>query len=220
MYTLPLFPLDTVLFPGMPLYLHIFEPRYREMLRACIDRKQPFGVVLIRQGVEALGPLATPHSVGCSARIMEVDRMEDGRSNVTVLGDERFTILEVDRAAQPYLVGTVSPLPLENPRPLDVLRGLRGLRCLVRAYLKQLASTSTEGLDLTGLELPDDPLNTLHMAAALLQIPTVEKQPLLAASTAMHMLAQLERLYRREMAILTPQLAIAEEDARRQSWLN
>lgn len=221
-YTLPLFPLDTVLFPGMPLYLHIFEQRYREMLDKLVDsQSMTFGVVLIRQGVEALGPPATPYPVGCAARIMQVERLPNGCSNITVLGQDRFAIVDMDATSLPYLMGQVQALPLENPRPLEVLRGLRGLRCQVRSYLKQVSTYGPDGLDLTELELPDEPLNTLHMAAALLQIPTVEKQPLLAIDNASHMLRQLERLYRRELAmLLAPQLPAGEDAARRRSWLN
>ena len=60
MLELPLFPLNTVLFPGMPLNLHIFEERYKRMMQACIESSKPFGVVLIKQGLEAHGPLADP----------------------------------------------------------------------------------------------------------------------------------------------------------------
>ncbi len=220
MYSIPLFPLDTVLFPGMPLYLHIFEPRYREMLQACLDGKQTFGVVLIRQGAEALGPLATPHRVGTTARIMQVERLADGCSNITVLGQERFLIQNLDARSLPYLTGDIRLMPLENPRPLDVLRGLRNLRKQVKEYLTQISRFGPDGLDLSDLDLPDEPLNALHMAASLLQIPTVEKQPILAVENAAHMLQMLIRLYRREIAMLEPQKETREEDAQRKAWLN
>src|SRR5512147_2655499 len=92
MYELPLFPLNTVLFPGMPISLHIFEPRYKLMIEQCIQIAQPFGVVLIREGVEALGPSAEPHQIGCSAQITQVERLEDGRMNIVAVGVERFQI--------------------------------------------------------------------------------------------------------------------------------
>ena len=60
MQEIPLFPLNTVLFPNAPLRLHIFEERYKRMVNDCLAEKQPFGVVLIRHGLEALGPLAEP----------------------------------------------------------------------------------------------------------------------------------------------------------------
>ena len=58
MITLPLFPLNTVLFPGIPVHLHIFEERYKEMISQCLEARVPFGVVLIKSGPEALGPAA------------------------------------------------------------------------------------------------------------------------------------------------------------------
>ncbi|MEZ4622859.1 MAG: LON peptidase substrate-binding domain-containing protein [Caldilineaceae bacterium] len=103
---LPLFPLkNVVLFPGMVLPLHIFEPRYREMINRCIDEQLPFGVVLIEEGTE-IGEAATPHRIGTGAKIIRVERLEDGRMNITALGTERFQIQEVhhDRA---YLTATV-----------------------------------------------------------------------------------------------------------------
>jgi len=72
MFELPLFPLNTVLYPGTPLYLHIFEPRYQRMINLCLNEHRPFGVVLIRHGQEALGPLAEPYRIGCTADIIRV----------------------------------------------------------------------------------------------------------------------------------------------------
>ena len=95
MLDLPLFPLNTVLFPGMPLSLHIFEDRYKRMIGECIDSGNPFGVVLIKRGQEANGPLAEPHEIGCTARIIEVEPLSEGRMNIVVLGQKRFRILFV-----------------------------------------------------------------------------------------------------------------------------
>ena len=93
MFELPLFPLNTVLFPGMPLTLHIFEDRYKLMIGKCIQERQPFGVVLIRRGLEALGPVADTHSVGCMAFIRQVERLEQGRTLVRMgLNHRRNTI--------------------------------------------------------------------------------------------------------------------------------
>lgn len=217
MFDLPLFPLNIVLFPGMPLNLHIFEPRYRLMVRACIERNQPFGVALIRQGLEALGPPAVPYSTGSTARIVQVERLDDGRMNIVVVGDERFCILGIDSSRE-YLVGQVESCPMENPTALEVLRGGRKLRAMVRAYYQALARLSQEEPDLSEVELPDDSYGLLYMAAALLQIPAVEKQHLLEAKTAAHMLHQLERLYRREIAL--HRAPGEDEQARRSSWLN
>src|SRR6266516_6539957 len=106
---IPLFPLNTVLFPGMPLPLHIFEPRYREMIGLCSTEDRPFGVVLIREGVE-VGEPAVPFEVGTMARIIGVDRMPDGRMNIITVGTRRFRLLGYTTEKKPYIVGDVEPL--------------------------------------------------------------------------------------------------------------
>lgn len=219
MFTMPLFPLNVVLFPGMPLDLHIFEPRYREMMRECIEAGSPFGVVFIRQGVEALGPLATPYLIGCSARIASVEHLNDGRMNLVVVGDERFRIHSLD-ASRPYLRGEVENYPLENTRPLDVLRGTRDLHTRVLEYLRRLSVATKDGVDFSELQLPEDAQGLLYLSAGLLQIPLLEKQPLLETPDAVDLLERLLRLYRREILLLSPASAEDEDRTRRSAWLN
>lgn len=105
---LPLFPLNTVLFPGMTLPLHIFEPRYKQMINECIEREWPFGVVLIEEGPE-IGGGARPHRVGVTARITAVERLEDGRMSIDTVGQDRFEILDTHER-QPFLTGEVELL--------------------------------------------------------------------------------------------------------------
>jgi len=90
---LPLFPLNTVLFPGGRLALRIFEQRYMEMAKACLRESAPFGVCLIREGSEVGAP-ATPVEVGCLARIGHWEMPQLGLLQVTALGERRFRILE------------------------------------------------------------------------------------------------------------------------------
>src|SRR5579883_108632 len=99
--TLPLFPLSEVLFPGMLLPLHIFEPRYRLMIRRCISEKLPFGVVLITRGQE-VGSGAEFFQVGTTARITRVQKEDDGRLYIASIGEQRFRILQTFDD-QPYL---------------------------------------------------------------------------------------------------------------------
>ncbi len=109
---IPLFPLNTVLFPGSTLPLHIFEERYKLMIGECIAEKRPFGVILIREGAEVGGP-AEPVEVGTTARIVEAQKLDDGKLNVTVIGEQRFRVLGV-RRREPYLVGDVEILGLDE----------------------------------------------------------------------------------------------------------
>lgn len=98
---LPLFPLHAVLFPGATLPLHVFEPRYREMIGRCLEHEEPFGVCLILEG-EEVGGSAIPHRIGTEAGIIASQRYDDGRYDIVVEGRRRFEVLTLDRA-RPYL---------------------------------------------------------------------------------------------------------------------
>ena len=100
--TLPLFPLNVVLFPDASLPLRIFEERYKLMMQRCLDGDSEFGVVLIRSGPEVGGPAET-YSVGTVACIGEVDRLEDGQMLMSVVGLRRFRILGIS-LHESYLV--------------------------------------------------------------------------------------------------------------------
>lgn len=228
MFELPIFPLHTVLFPGMPLRLHIFEERYRLMFQRVMQTNHTFGVNLIRTGSEASGPLAQPFDVGCTARVVQMETLEDGRFNLTAVGDERYRILRTNEA-QPYLTAYAESLPLQAHHTIDVVRGSRGLRKLLASYLEMLSQFQKTGeeenasmldVDLRGLQFPEDPMMLIYFSAALLQIPPTEKQPLLESDTAALLLERVQRLYRRELAILPPLLSVSEEAAREAAWVN
>jgi Lon protease-like protein len=227
MYEIPLFPLNTVLFPGMPLSLNIFENRYKAMLQRVMQTNQTFGVNLIRSGSEALGPLPDPYMVGCTARVISIEPQEDGRFNLTVVGDERYRILQVSNS-QAYLTGFVEALPLEKPISLEIVKGSHILRKRVLNYLallsqhaRQVEQANNElNINLTELELPEDPLLLIYLASALLQVPSNEKQDLLEAETAALLLSRVQRLYRRELAMLPDMLEKSEEQARASAWVN
>ena len=122
----PLFPLNTVLFPGGPLPLRIFEPRYLDMVSACLKSDGPFGVLLIRKGGES-GP-ATTHSIGTLARITDWYQGSDGLLGVTAVGETRFRLLASHREANGLNIGDVELLPDEAPMPLpDEYRAMSGI---------------------------------------------------------------------------------------------
>jgi Lon protease-like protein len=98
---LRLFPLRTVLFPGMPLPLQVFEERYRQLVSECVDASEPFGVALIREG-EEVGAPAVPHSLGTTARIESVDTDAAGRLALRTVGERRFRIVQLHHD-RPYL---------------------------------------------------------------------------------------------------------------------
>jgi hypothetical protein len=101
---LPLFPLHTVLCPGIALPLHIFEERYRVLVRDCVEASSPFGVVLIRDGRDVGGGSISFTAIGTLAEIREAGRYPDGRYDLLVVGTKRFAITDVATDRQPYLV--------------------------------------------------------------------------------------------------------------------
>ena len=106
--TIPLFPLRSVLCPGVALPLHIFEDRYRLMISRCLQRGEPFGVVLIREGRD-VGPLSgSIAAIGTTAAIRQAGRYPDGRYEILTVGQKRFHLESVDADSEPYLVGHVS----------------------------------------------------------------------------------------------------------------
>jgi len=112
----PLFPLSTVLFPGGPLPLRIFEPRYLTMVSDCVQQDSPFGVLLIRNGNET--GLATTHEVGTLARITDWYQGSDGLLGVTAVGLQRFRVISSLREANGLNIGNIEVLPDEPATPL------------------------------------------------------------------------------------------------------
>lgn len=200
---LPLFPLNTVFFPGMTLPLHIFEPRYREMINLCIDQRQPFGVVLIDDGPEVGGPEvggpARPHPIGTYGSISRVERLPDGRLNIEVVGQERFHILTLhhDKA---YLTGTVERFPLVTDSAETVASVSHSLSLWARRYLKVLGQIAD--FEFEKHELPDNPVALAYFAAIIAQVPMKDKQVLLNCPTTDELLQREVTLYKREISLL------------------
>lgn len=114
---IPLFPLHTVLFPGGPLPLRIFETRYTDMVRRCMREQLPFGVLMIQEGEEA-GEVATTAAVGCSARIADFGTLDDGLLGISCIGERRFRVLRVWRANDGLNVGEIEWFDIRKPVPL------------------------------------------------------------------------------------------------------
>jgi Lon protease-like protein len=187
--------------------LHIFEARYKEMINLCLETHQPFGVVLIAEGREAYGP-ATPHMVGCTAHITQVHRLNQGRMEIRALGRDRFEIRSL-RQDLPYLVGDVNLRPLVEDNPAYLMASARRLQPWVRRYLKLLARI--ENTQLSDYQLPNDPVHFAYLAAKILQyVPMIQKQGLLTSNQPRVLLAQVQRLYEVEVALLEMMINRAE----------
>ncbi len=131
---IPLFPLNTVLFPGGPLPLRIFETRYIDMISERLQKDAPFGVLLIREGDEAGN--ATTFEVGTLARIIDWYQGSDGLLGVTAVGEQRFRLLSAERQPDGLNVGEIELLPDEPPLPLD--DSFRGLAEILQGVLDDL----------------------------------------------------------------------------------
>ncbi len=118
---IPIFPLRSVLCPGVALPLHIFEERYRLMIGRCIERGEPFGVVLLREGAEVGALHGEVAAVGTTAAIRRAGAYPDGRLDILTVGQQRFRLEGIDRVSEPYLLGRVSLLD-EPTGPEEELR--------------------------------------------------------------------------------------------------
>ena len=196
---LPLFPLNTVLFPGMLLPLHIFEDRYRAMVNRCVDEEHPFGVLLIREGREVGGP-TIPYEVGTTAIIAAVNKLADGRMSIIASGGERFRLRAI-RQGLPYLVGDTEPWPLTGAASERARELVGPVRALFRQYLSLLAQAEGHKIDIE--EVPSEPRMLALLIGIALQLPMPQKQRLLAQPTVARMLWAERAIMRRAQLLLS-----------------
>jgi Lon protease-like protein len=198
---LPLFPLNTVLYPGVPLPLHVFEYRYRTLFDELAESAGPrrVGVVAIRRGLE-VGEDERPvlHEVGCVAEIRRAERYADGRYDVVTMGGPRFRLLEVDDA-RPYLRGTVAYLTEETGEDAEHWAALT-LEAFA-AYCGAVGAARDEEIAVPDLPA-DDPALVSYVVAAAVRLDLPEKQELLAIDGTTARLRRELSLLRRETALV------------------
>ena len=217
---LPLFPLGSVLFPGLLLPLHVFEERYRALVRELLEEapeRQRFGVVAIREGREVGADGVTAlHEVGCVARVRRVQAYADGRFDLVATGAERFRLhglVEGSVTGRPYLTGEVELLTdglggAEEAALLD-----RAVRAAFGRYLTALATA--QGEELEPPELPDEPLVLSHLVAATVLVDLEDRQALLAQPDGVRRLRAELALLRRETTLLRTLTAAPSPDLAR-----
>jgi Lon protease-like protein len=198
---LPLFPLGTVLFPGVPLPLHIFEDRYRTLIRELLelpaDARRWFGVVAIREGREVgADGVRALHGVGCTAELRHVKQYDDGRFDIVTIGGTRFAVHELDASAA-YLQAEVDFLP-ERPGTAGKLTSV--VAQLFTEYLALLGTARRLPIDAP--ELPDDALLLSYLVAATVLLDLPDKQRLLEAPDAGARLRAEAELLHRESRLL------------------
>jgi Lon protease-like protein len=202
---LPLFPLNTVLFPGMPLPLHIFEDRYRLMIGECSEYGQPFGVVLIKSGQEVGAP-AQPRDVGTTAEIAALTRLDDGRMNLLALGRERFRIVELIQE-RPYLVAQVATV-IDEPDEVGSRELVTALAAGLTGYLDALFALRDQQRE--SFELPAEPEALSYVIASVLQVGLEEKQSLLETASTPERLRQELAWLQRENEAMSALLRVKE----------
>ncbi len=199
---LPLFPLGAVLYPGMLLPLHIFEDRYRQLVRDLIDGPQPrrFGVIAIRKGRETgVDGVHSLYEVGCTATLRRVEEYPDGRFDLVTVGTQRFRLLALDQT-RPYLQGEIEILADEAFDQAEAEPLARAVQVAFRAYVDAL--TEEGGAVVKIDDLPDEPTLLSFLVAAAMVIDLPERQRLLAEPDTVHRLGAQRSLLAREIAML------------------
>ncbi len=194
----PVFPLNTVLFPGMILPLHIFEERYKTMIHMCLEAEQPFGVVLIREG-EEVGEMATPYRVGTMAAIRSADHLEDNRLNIVTVGLSRFRIQEIV-TTRAYPAARVSDYPITISDPERSEQLVERVRPAFLEYVELLEKGANLKLKIN--EVPEDPETLAALIAIAMQIELRDKQAVIERETVEDMLITEFNFLSREKMIL------------------
>lgn len=201
---LPLFPLNSVLFPGAQLPLHVFEERYRVMIGLCIEQHAPFGVPLIIEG-RAEEADVTFCTIGTIALISEYERLNDGRYYLVATGQRRFRIQQLVQR-RPYYIAAVTPLADEAAAPAATLD--ERLRVLYARY--GAAISATTGVELAHEAIPEETVDLSYWMADRFQVDVRQKQRWLEADlmTRLHLLISVLQA---ELALLPNQQPGAQQ---------
>jgi Lon protease-like protein len=182
---IPVFPLNTVLFPGGLLPLRVFEARYMDMTRDCLKREEPFGVCLIREGSEVGAP-AVPESVGCLAEILEWDMQQLGVLNLKTRGGQRFRILARETGKQGLISAEVQLIPADEKRAIpEALAACARLLEMVVADQGKAIFAEPHAFD--------DAAWVGYRLTEILPVPLPAKQKLLELTDSLARLSVLQR---------------------------
>ncbi len=195
---LPLFPLDqVVLYPGMSLPLRIFEERYKVMIGACQVTDQLFGVLLIRSGSEVGAP-AEPERVGCTARMLRVDRLPNGQMLILAVGEQRFRLVGPARAMpEGYLVGDARLLS-DEPSTRISPELVSSVTAEFGKYQAGAHAPSARQEPAAPPEPASDPLRLSYQVASTLLVHPRERQHLLEVDDVAGRLQEELSMLRRE----------------------
>ncbi|HEY0716022.1 MAG TPA: LON peptidase substrate-binding domain-containing protein [Streptosporangiaceae bacterium] len=212
--TLPLFPLGTVLFPGMLLPLHIFEDRYKQLMQELLDGPEPrrFGVIAIRKGRETgIEGVSSLYEVGCTATLRETEESDDGSFELVAVGTQRFR-LEALEESRPYLRGEVEFLAEDAGESAAAGRAAHLVADAFRAYLGVLADRGLAQINVP--DLPEEPVLLSYLVAASMIIDLPDRQRLLAEPDSASRLAAERSMLVRETTMLQTLTARPAPDLR------
>ncbi len=194
---LPLFPLNVVLFPGTIIPLHIFEPRYRQMIIDCQEEGKPFGIVLVKPESEFMNE--EPHAIGTIAEIHNLQKLEDGGYNLMAVGVKRFRILSRHNE-KAYISGLVEPFDDQSESESDLVNLVQRAHQLFETYLNMLLDAADEQEIHTNLpELPED---LSHFIAYFLEVEDDKKQQFLELTSTKQRLQEEIAILRREIPFM------------------
>lgn len=199
---IPIFPLSMVFFPGQVKMLHIFEPRYKELLQMCIHTGSPFGIVLNRPPTRQ-DPNPTPHRVGVLAHIFQLARQSDDTYHIQIYGGERFQVQDF-YDNRPFLQAEINSFPLTHTDTEEAFLLTDAVGDMLESYLDAL--TEASGYDFQLPDLPETPEQLAYITASVLQINNQQKQTLLN-------IPSLPELFRQELQYLVSELDLMD-------WIN
>ncbi len=206
-FLLPLFPLNVVLYPGMLLPVHVFEPCYRTMVHQCLGNTnaQCFGVVLIAHGQPEEEP-AIPNSVGTIAQIAQVQHLNEDQMNIWVVGTKRFEILDYYVSSFEYLMGRVRKLYdiIRNPQQCE--REIETINQLFKTYIELKLSISAHNVSSIVYRFSGGSESFSFQIASVLDISLAEKQKLLGFDDVFERLQQETAILKREIMHLQQML--------------
>jgi Lon protease-like protein len=174
---IPLFPLPLVLFPQVVVPLHIFEERYRLMINRCIEESSTFGIVLIPPGTAAESE-STIRRVGVTARVIQFDRIEDGRINIMAAGEVRFRVLEFT-ASKPYWTADVEFFEDDHESDDELQDSYNNVVRLYREVHRLAAQLRGMDVNIEEIKIPVSPATMSHMVSFVLDLDPEAKQALL-----------------------------------------
>jgi uncharacterized protein len=217
---LPLFPLGMVPFPGMSVPLHVFEERYRALVRRLLEQPRSaqrlFGIVAIREGYEVGShELRSMYRTGCVMQLVSVEEYDDGRFDIVAVGRHRLRVLGTD-TSEPFLQAEVEHLPVDPGDALDSAR--EAARTLAAFEEYRTLVSRLRGDDVMTGGLPRDPELLSYALAATCSLTLRERQQLLESPTAADRLELLRRLMRSEVRAIRAVPSLPATEVARSGW--